>query len=56
MNTGDNRVCHGNSASYSEMAYFDGNHCAHCAARDEFNRLEWLKKRTMAAIRARVRA
>jgi len=25
---------------YSEAAYFDGNHCAHCAARDEYNRLE----------------
>lgn len=25
---------------YSEMAYFNGDHCAHCAARDEFNRLE----------------
>ena len=25
---------------YSEAAYFDGNHCAHCAARDEWIRLE----------------
>lgn len=24
---------------YSEMAYFDGNHCAHCATRDEAARL-----------------
>lgn len=24
---------------YSEAAYFDGNHCAHCAARDEHLRL-----------------
>lgn len=24
---------------YSEAAYFDGNHCAHCAARDEVMRL-----------------
>lgn len=31
---------------YSEAAYFDGNHCAHCAARDEHNRLE--RKRTEA--------
>ena len=25
---------------YSEAAYFDGNHCAHCAARDEHLRLK----------------
>jgi len=25
--------------AYSERAYFDGDHCAHCAARDEFMRL-----------------
>ncbi len=31
---------------YSEAAYFDGNHCAHCAARDEHNRIE--RKRTEA--------
>lgn len=28
------------STSYSEAAYFDGNHCAHCAARDEHLRLQ----------------
>ena len=25
---------------YAEMAYFDGNACAHCATRDEHNRLQ----------------
>lgn len=29
---------------YAEMAYFDGNHCAHVAARDEHNRLERIAK------------
>lgn len=24
---------------YSEAAYFDGNHCAHCATRDEHKRI-----------------
>lgn len=31
---------------YSEAAYFDGNHCAHCATRDEHIRIE--RKRTEA--------
>lgn len=31
--------------SYSERAYFDGDHCAHCAARDEFERLRRIAKR-----------
>lgn len=30
--------------SYSEAAYFDGNACAHCAARDENARLVNLRK------------
>lgn len=30
--------------SYAESAYFDGNYCAHCAARDEFNRLAAIAK------------
>jgi len=29
---------------YSERAYFDGDHCAHCAARDEFQRLKRIAK------------
>lgn len=37
--------------NYSEMAYFDGDHCQHCASRDEFNRL----KRIAATGRALVR-
>ena len=27
------------AVTYAEAAYFDGNQCAHCAARDEANRL-----------------
>ncbi len=38
--------------SYSERAYFDGDHCAHCAARDEVNRLAWIAKRNRAAWQA----
>lgn len=34
---------------YSERAYFDGDHCAHCAARDEFMRLARIR---VSAIRA----
>lgn len=34
---------------YSEMAYFDGNACAHCAERDEHMRLE---RKRINAIRA----
>lgn len=28
---------------YSEAAYFDGNHCAHVASRDEHNRLKRIR-------------
>lgn len=34
---------------YSERAYFEGDHCAHCAARDEFMRLARIQ---VAVIRA----
>ena len=29
---------------YSERAYFEGDHCAHCAARDEFMRLKRIRE------------
>lgn len=35
--------------SYSERAYFMGDHCHHCAARDEVLRLE---RKQVEAIRA----
>lgn len=35
-----------NTASYSEMSYFDGNACAHCAAREEFQRLRRIQRQT----------
>lgn len=31
------------TCSYSEAAYFEGNHCAHCAARDDFLRLQRIR-------------
>lgn len=31
-------------SDYSERAYFEGDHCAHCAARDEFMRLARIKR------------
>lgn len=37
--------------SYSEAAYFDGNHCQHCADRDEHRRLERIRKEANKAIR-----
>lgn len=35
---------------YSEAAYFDGNHCQHCADRDDFLRRERIRKDARAAI------
>ncbi len=34
---------------YSEASYFDGNHCAHCATRDEHMRLQ---RKRIEAIKA----
>lgn len=39
--------------SYSEAAYFDGNHCQHCASRDEYLRLEGIIKRQIKLLRDR---
>jgi hypothetical protein len=35
---------------YSEAAYFDGNHCAHCAARDEHMRLQRIRALSIRAL------
>lgn len=35
--------------SYSERAYFEGDHCQHCAERDEWLRLQ---RKRVEAIRA----
>ena len=35
---------------YSEASYFDGNHCHHCAARDETLRLARIERRAKALI------
>lgn len=40
---------------YSERAYFDGDHCHHCAARDEWLRLARIRRQTGAAIERRGR-
>lgn len=37
---------------YSERAYFDGDHCHHCATRDEHDRLRRVEKRNREARRA----
>lgn len=37
---------------YAEMAYFDGNHCQHCAARDEHMRLERIRGQARQAYRS----
>lgn len=37
--------------SYAERAYFESDHCAHCAARDEFNRLAAIAKRNARVLR-----
>jgi len=36
---------------YSEAAYFDNNHCAHCATRDDYNRLQRIDRANRAAMR-----
>lgn len=41
--------------SYSEAAYFDGNHCHHCATRDEHLRLERIRKEASKAVRSNER-
>ena len=41
---------------YAERAYFDGDHCAHCAARDEQKRLERIAERCLVEQRRRLRA
>lgn len=40
---------------YSERAYFDGDHCAHVAARDEHARLERLRKQGERLAKRRVK-
>lgn len=41
--------------SYSEAAYFDGNHCQHVAARDDFLRLQRIDEEGRRAMRSRRR-
>jgi hypothetical protein len=36
--------------SYSERAYFEGDHCHHCAARDEHQRLKRIKDQARRAL------
>ena len=35
---------------YSELAYFEGNHCAHCAAFDEHMRLQRIRTTAIKAL------
>jgi hypothetical protein len=37
---------------YSERAYFDGDHCHHCATRDEHKRLERIRSRNAELARS----
>lgn len=37
---------------YSERAYFDGDHCQHCATRDAHKRLERIAATNRQALRA----
>lgn len=38
---------------YAEAAYFDGDHCAHVAAREEHRRLQRIRKQARLAIERR---
>lgn len=40
-------------APYPEAAFFDGDHCQHCADRDEHRRLERIRQQTRDALRRR---
>jgi hypothetical protein len=40
----------GMDMSYSERAYFDGDHCQHCADRDEFIRLQRIRSNAIKAV------
>lgn len=40
---------------YSERAYFDGDHCQHCADRDEHARLDRYRKVARTIMRDRRR-
>lgn len=37
---------------YSERAYFDGDHCHHCATRDDHMRLERIAAANRQALRS----
>lgn len=37
---------------YSERAYFDGDHCQHCATRDEHLRLARIRRDNERALRS----
>lgn len=41
---------------YPEAAYFDGNHCAHVAAREEHLRLERIKRRSIEFAKLQARS
>lgn len=38
---------------YSERAYFDGDHCQHCADHDEQHRLQRIRKQSSAMLERR---
>ena len=38
---------------YSELAYFNGDHCAHCAARAEHMRLNRIRNQAFAMLERR---
>lgn len=37
---------------YAERAYFDGDHCQHCATRDDHRRLERIRQDNARALRS----
>lgn len=41
------------TCSYSEAAYFDGEHCQHIADYEDFRRLERIRKQARAMIERR---
>lgn len=41
---------------YAERAYFDGDHCHHCAARDEHERLRRIAMQGARVMRERRRS
>lgn len=42
--------------TFSERAYFESDHCAHCATREERQRMQWVARRVTDGLRRHARS